>query len=87
MTLLHTSRENRNPGVGTDWAQRRQFMERLVHERIRAGDRKIYLVDGSKLLGPEPDDCLVDGGHPNDLGFYRMAEGLTPLLRKVLKLH
>ena len=86
MTLLHTSRENRIPGFATDWRERRQFIEGVVRERIKAGDRNLYLVDGAKLLGPAPDDCLVDGGHPNDLGFYRMAEGLLPTIRKALKL-
>ena len=86
MTILHTSRENRIPSLGLDWAERRKFIERVVRERIEAGDKKLYLVDGAKLLGPTPDDGLVDGGHPNDLGFFWMAEGLTPTLRKAVKL-
>ncbi|MDB6025408.1 MAG: hypothetical protein JWM68_1631 [Verrucomicrobiales bacterium] len=86
MTILHTSRENRIPTLGKEWPERRQFIEKVVRERIKSGDKKLYLVDGAKLLGSTPDDCFVDGGHPNDLGFYRMAEGLTPPLRKVLKL-
>lgn len=86
MTLLHTSRENRIPSLGKEWPERRRFIEQLVRERIKAGDKKLYLVDGAKLLGPTPDDGLVDGGHPNDLGFYWIAEGLAPTLRKALKL-
>lgn len=86
MTLLHTSRENRIPSLGKEWPERREFIEKLVRERVKAGDKKLYLVDGATLLGPKPDDAFVDGGHPNDLGFYWMAEGLTPTIRKALKL-
>ena len=86
MTILHTSRENYIPRLSTEWPERRRFIENVVRTRIKAGDKKLYLVDGTKLLGPQPDDAFVDGGHPNDLGFYWMAEGLTPTMRKVLKL-
>src|SRR5262249_8613784 len=86
MTLLHTSRENRIPSLGKEWPERRKFIEDLAHERIRAGDKKLYLVDGATLLGARPEYAFVDGGHPNDLGFFWMAEGLTPTIRKALKL-
>lgn len=87
MTLLHTSRENRIPSLGREWPERRRFIADLVQARIQAGDKKLYLVDGATLLGPTPDEAFVDGGHPNDLGFYWMAQGLTPTLKKALKLH
>jgi hypothetical protein len=57
-----------------------------VAARIAAGDRHIQLVEGTDLLGPGQADGLVDGGHPNDLGFYWMAEGLANRLRNVLDL-
>lgn len=86
MTLLHTSRENRIPSLGEDWRERRKFIEGIVRDRIKSGDKNLYLVDGAKLLGPTPDDGLVDGGHPNDLGFEWMADGLNGVIRKALKL-
>lgn len=86
MTPLYTSREKRNPALGDDWIARRKFIEQLVRERQKAGDNKLFIVDGAKLLGQTPDDGLVDGGHPNDLGFYWMAENLAPTFRKVLRL-
>jgi lysophospholipase L1-like esterase len=86
VTLLHTSREKRIPSLGADWRQRRQFIEGIVREQIKAGDNRLYLVDGGLLLGRAPDDCLVDGSHPNDLGFSRMAEGLRPVIGKALNL-
>jgi lysophospholipase L1-like esterase len=86
MTILHTSREKRIPSLGTEWAERRKFIEDVVRERIKGGDKKLYLVDGAKLMGRTPDEGLVDGGHPNDLGFYWMSEGLTAPIGKALKL-
>ncbi len=37
-----------------------------------------------RLLGPSRSDGLVDGSHPNDLGFQWMAEGLASRLRRML---
>jgi lysophospholipase L1-like esterase len=65
----------------------RTLIRRVVSERIAAGDRRLQLVEGTDLLGPTQGDGLVDGTHPNDLGFERMAEGLALRLGKVLGLN
>ena len=50
------------------------------------GDQNLYYIDGEQTFGiADQDACTVDGTHPNDLGFYRMAEGILPILRKALK--
>ena len=36
------------------------------------------------LLCDDFDECTVDGAHPTDLGFYRMARGIEPTVRRVL---
>lgn len=42
-------------------------------------------VDGGLLFGTAGRDCCtVDGCHPNDLGFYRMAQAVIPALGKAL---
>jgi lysophospholipase L1-like esterase len=46
----------------------------------------LQLVEGTDLLGPSRVDGLVDGTHPNDLGFQWMADGLVERLRKLLGL-
>jgi len=66
--------------------QERQHIRRVVGQRIAAGDRRLEIVEGTDLLGPSRVDGLVDGTHPNDLGFQWMAEGLALRLRKVLGL-
>ncbi len=64
----------------------RELIRRVASERIAAGDRNLQLVEGTDLLGPSQGDGLVDGTHPNDLGFERMAAGLALRLSKMLGL-
>ena len=64
----------------------RQHVRDVVNRRIAAGDRLLTLVEGKALLGPSRLDGLVDGTHPNDLGFHWMAAGLAPHLAKALRL-
>jgi hypothetical protein len=64
----------------------RRHVREVVKARIAAGDRKLTLVEGTELLGPGRLDGLVDGSHPNDLGFQWMADGLAPYVARVLDL-
>ncbi|RKN85584.1 SGNH/GDSL hydrolase family protein [Paenibacillus ginsengarvi] len=49
------------------------------------GDENIHFFDGTALLGTDSyDECTVDGVHPTDLGFLRMADTLTPVLHELL---
>lgn len=61
-------------------------IRRAVAARIGSGDANIRLVEGLTLLGAHEADGLVDGVHPNDLGFQRMAERLEPVIADVLRL-
>lgn len=66
--------------------QMRQHIRQLAARRIAQGDRLLTLVEGPSLLGPDRLDGLVDGVHPNDLGFQWMADGLAPQIASVLSL-
>jgi len=58
---------------------------RTTYENAMARDEKVYYVDGLTLFGTtERDLCTTDGGHPNDLGFFRMAEAIYPVLKEAL---
>ena len=49
------------------------------------GDEKVWFEDGVTLFGDEDRDlCTMDGCHPNDLGFYRMAKAIYPTLKEAL---
>ena len=51
---------------------------------VSSGVKNIEYVKGDKLLGDD-GEATVDGTHPTDLGFLRMAQTLEPVLRKALK--
>lgn len=62
---------------------------RHTYENARAqGDENVYFVDGEHLFrgyGLSDADCTVDGSHPNDLGFFRMAEKIGAVVERCLK--
>ena len=84
ITPIYSSRES--------WARdarlegMRELIRRVGAEKIAAGDRHLEIVEGTDLLGPTRGDGLVDGTHPNDLGFQWMADGLAARVGKVLSL-
>ena len=54
-------------------------------ERCQAGgDENIYFIDAEFFQGEDFWECSVDGVHPTDLGFYRMAENLLAEIEKRL---
>ena len=55
----------------------RDFQKKLVDEKKVAGDKNIYFLDGSAVLGNDYHECTVDGSHPSDLGSKRIADALT----------
>lgn len=68
-------------------ALRRAVIRRTYEHALAAGDTRVRFIDGETLFGTtERRDCLVDGTHPNDLGFRRMADVITPVLREMLRL-
>ncbi len=66
------------------WNKNREFQRNLVKQRKASGDRHIYFLDGSKVLGRDYYECAVDGVHPTDLGAYRIAENMLPVIRQIL---
>lgn len=59
---------------------------RKTYENAKAsGDNNVYLIEGKTLMSLAGDDGLVDGVHPNDLGFYSMANILEPVIKELLK--
>jgi lysophospholipase L1-like esterase len=59
------------------------ILRRVVARLRRRGLGGLYVVPGGTLLGDDFEGT-VDGGHPNDLGFMRMADALEPVLRRLV---
>lgn len=72
--------------VVNDFTQQRIDLIRSNYEKAKAeGDRNVYLLTGPELMELARYDGTVDGVHPNDLGFYSMAQTVIPLLERILK--
>jgi len=86
LPILMTSMPN------CDWrpAERAERREIVIqtYERARAeGDTKVWYIDGLTLFGTDDRDaCTMDGSHPNDFGFYRMAQTILPWMKMALNL-
>lgn len=70
--VVVVSKPNYRPHTEDD--ERREVIRDTCRYAEAQGDKKILFVDGASLFeGPCADSCTVDGAHPNDLGFFRMA--------------
>ena len=50
------------------------------------GDENVYFIDGGEYLKEYGyDDCILDGIHPNDLGFKAMSEAILKYLRPIVE--
>ena len=68
-------------------AKRRAVILESYNKAIASGDRNVYFIDGETLFdGDCSESCTSDGCHPNDLGFYRMANKIGSVLAQVLGL-
>ena len=62
---------------------------KIVHEtylKAKAnGDRNVYYIPGKELMSLAEDCGTVDKTHPNNLGFFSIAQTLAPVIEKILK--
>jgi len=85
VSRIRYGREDLTPHLFEDRTERKQFQQSLVNELREQGDTNIYFFDGSVMLGDKDFfECTVDGSHPTDLGFMRMADALEPVLKTLL---
>ena len=66
--------------------KKRKIVMKTYSDAVSAGDTNVYFIDGMRLFGRKSRDCCtVDGCHPNDLGFSRMADRVFPVLKRILE--
>jgi lysophospholipase L1-like esterase len=57
-----------------EFAARREVVIESYRQALAEGDKNVYFIDGRELFAGDCwDACTVDGTHPNDFGFFRMA--------------
>jgi hypothetical protein len=59
-------------------------LQAAYRRSARAGVKNLHYLPADRLLGGD-SEATVDGTHPTDLGFLRMAEAIEPALRKIIK--
>ena len=66
--------------------KRRDVIRQTYENAVKKGDKNVYFVDGKDFFGERDRHlCTVDTCHPNDLGFYRMAKCIYPVLKGILE--
>ena len=64
---------------------RRDAVKRTYDNAVKAGDKKVWFIDGDELFGEAGANfCTVDRCHPNDLGFYMMFRRVLPVVKAAL---
>ena len=65
-------------------AQRRDVLRNSYLKARELGDQNVYFLDGETIFGDEDREiCTVEGIHPNDLGFYRIAKAIQTLFAEI----
>jgi hypothetical protein len=67
-------------------AERRAVIYNTYFNAKNSGDSNVYFIDGESFFGDvDRHACTCDCCHPNDLGFYRMAQVIEPVIKSILE--
>jgi hypothetical protein len=61
-----------------------QILKKIYDDSKAEWKGKLFYVSCAKMLGTDGESA-VDGVHPSDLGLMRMADVITPVVKKALK--
>ena len=75
------------PASDYTFYQKREDIIRATYERaLSEGDELVAFVSAHELFGEgDRDCCTVDASHPTDFGAVRIADTLTPVIKKLLE--
>lgn len=68
----------------TSTAEKNAALRAIYEKLVKEGDTRLGYVPATALYGDD-GEATVDGTHPTDLGFRRMADTIAPALRPWLK--
>ncbi|QNL52593.1 SGNH/GDSL hydrolase family protein [Olivibacter sp. SDN3] len=75
-----------NRATGEKVALQNQYIEEEVMKLQKNGVKNLHLIPAVDFLGHDHEGT-VDGTHPNDMGFDRMIQVITPRILAILKQH
>jgi len=84
MTFFRRANEHYQGDQG--WDKANEVVFDTYRQMRRQGDKNVYLLDACKIIGREQEHPSVDGVHLTDLGFKQMADGVAPVLKRILHL-
>jgi lysophospholipase L1-like esterase len=62
----------------------RELMRTAVEDRVKAGDKHMFVIEGLDICSEKDSDAFHDNVHPDDEGNARIAERLAPIIEKAL---
>ncbi len=65
--------------------QRLAVVKQTYENALAAGDKNVYFIQGTDLVESVREVALVDNVHPNDAGFFSMANVIGDKLRMLLQ--
>lgn len=80
--VIFVSTADRSFGDKTDL--RKSIIYKTYKNALDRGDKNVYFIDGQTIYNEvDGQYCTVDGCHPNDLGFWCMANSICDVLKKI----
>lgn len=75
-----------SPRIQPQVLERRDVVMESYLKARQKGDKNVYFIDGMSFFNGEHQyEYCIDGVHPNDAGFLRMAEGIGAVIRHILE--
>lgn len=72
--------------ISTDREKRINVIRTTYENAVKSGDKNVYFINGDDIYAPVGKEyCTVDKCHPNDLGFFCMANTIEPVIKKILE--
>lgn len=72
--------------ISTDREKRINVIRTTYENALKAGDKNVYFINGDDIYAPVGKEyCTVDKCHPNDLGFFCMANAIGDVIKEILE--
>jgi lysophospholipase L1-like esterase len=72
--------------LGTQVRQQNINIQTEILSLLQKGMKNLYFITSENMIGDDHEGT-IDGTHPNDLGYDRMIQYITPLISDILNKH